>query len=154
MKKRPSIPYEDASSGNAAIAELQNILGKFGCQSFGTMTDVERGCMMVQFKWRGRNISLEASWNGYAAAYLRVHPWNSARRYGQVAYRERALAQAKISVCSILRDWVKGQVTAIECGVMSFEAAFMPHILLPSGERLIDVVEARILSLAPPEKKP
>lgn len=30
----------------------------------------------------------------------------------------------------MLRDWVKGQTTAVECGIMSFEAAFMPHMLL------------------------
>lgn len=46
-------------------------------------------------------------------------------------------------MCSVLRDWVKGQVTAVECGIMSFEAAFMPHMLLPTGERVIDRLEAK-----------
>ena len=31
---------------------------------------------------------------------------------------------------------------AIECGVMSFEAAFMSHMLLASGERVIDRVQS------------
>jgi hypothetical protein len=32
-----------------------------------------------------------------------------------------ALKQDHVVVNSILRDWIKGQVTAIECGVLSFE---------------------------------
>lgn len=43
-----------------------------------------------------------------------------------------------MSVCSVLRDWVKGQTTAVECGVLSFETAFMPYMLLPDGRRVID----------------
>ena len=62
------------------------------------------------------------------------------------------IEQAKISVCSVLRDWTKGQITAVECGVMSFEAAFMPHILLPSGERVIDRVQSELLLPAPDSK--
>ncbi|MGI8425024.1 MAG: hypothetical protein ACR2M4_00160 [Actinomycetota bacterium] len=67
-------------------------------------------------------------------------------------HEQRAMLQAQTSVCSVLRDWAKAQITAIECGVMSFEAAFMPHMLLPSGERVIDRVRADNL-LPPAEEK-
>ncbi|WP_282294852.1 hypothetical protein [Stenotrophomonas sp. PS02289] len=43
-----------------------------------------------------------------------------------------------VAVYSILRDWVKGQVTAIEIGMLTFEAAFLSHILLPSGRTVIE----------------
>ncbi|MGI8425023.1 MAG: hypothetical protein ACR2M4_00155 [Actinomycetota bacterium] len=69
-----TIPYESATSGDRALAELQRILAKFGCSTFGTMVDVERGCTLVVFRWRGRQVSLEASWKGYAAAWLKEHP--------------------------------------------------------------------------------
>ena len=36
---------------------------------------------------------------------------------------------------AILRDWIKGQVTAIETGVLSFEAVFMPYMLMLTGAR-------------------
>ena len=39
------------------------------------MTDAERGCTMVQFRHRSRVVSLEASWKGYAAAWLKLHPY-------------------------------------------------------------------------------
>lgn len=150
-----SLPYETATAGDKALAELQRVLAKFGCQSFGTMTDAERGVTIIQFKHRNRQVSLEASWKGYAQAWSKAHPFVSSYRRGSLSrteYDQRALNQGRVSVCSVLRDWVKGQITAVECGVMSFEAAFMPHMLLPSGERLIDRVQADKLLPAPDEK--
>ncbi len=146
-----TLPYERATSGTKALTELQNTLAKFGCQSFGTMTDAERGCTMVQFKWRNRSVSLEANWKGYAAAWQRAHPWAKAPGNDRAAYDRKALELGKVAVCSVLRDWVKGQITAVECGVMSFEAAFMPHMLLSDGRRLIDKVQADNLLPAPTE---
>ena len=145
------LPYETATSGDKALVDLQRTLAKFGCQSFGTMIDAEVGETIVQFKWKNRTVSLRASWKGYANAILKAHP---PRGYGTQRTKaiERANEQAKISVCSVLRDWTKGQITAVECGVMSFEAAFMPHMLLPSGERVIDRVQADKLLPAPEEK--
>ena len=147
-----SLPYETATAGDKALAELQRVLAKFGCQSFGTMTDAERGVTIIQFKHRNRHVSLEASWKGYAQAWIKAHPYNAWTRMPRNQYDQKALKQAQASVCSVLRDWVKGQVTAVECGIMSFEAAFMPHMLLPSGERLIDRVQADKLLPAPDEK--
>jgi hypothetical protein len=148
-----SLPYETATSGDKALIELQRVLAKFGCSTFGTMVDAERGMTIVQFVWRERRLSIEASWNGYAAAWLKQHPWRFGMRSTRQQHKQRALAQAKIAVCSVLRDWVKGQVTAIECGVMSFEAAFMPHMLLSSGERVVDHVQRQGLLPAPADQK-
>ena len=147
-----SLAYETATAGDKALIELQRTLAKFGCQSFVTMTDAERGCTLAQFQWRNRHISLEASWKGYAAAWLKANPYTHRTRGTRAEHDQKALRQAQMSVCSVLRDWVKGQVTAIECGVMSFEAAFMPHMLLPSGQRVIDKVQADNL-LPPPDEK-
>jgi metal-sulfur cluster biosynthetic enzyme len=135
-----SIPYEAAVAGDRAIAELQKTLNAFGCQSFGVMTDQERQVMIVAFKWRDRQVHLEASWAGYAQALIRKSRWRP----------EEAFKQAKIAVCSVLRDWVKGQTTAVECGVMSFETAFLPHMLLKDGRRVIDAAEQAGV-LPPPE---
>jgi hypothetical protein len=141
-----SIPYATATAGDKALMELQRALSKFGCQSFGTMTDAENGKTIVQFRWHGREISLEASWKGYAAAWLKEHPYSHRTRGTRADHEAKALEQAKKSVCSVLRDWVKGQTTAVECGIMSFDAAFMPHMLLPSGQRVVDYMkEAKLL---------
>lgn len=141
MKK--SIPYAEAVAGPNAIQEMQKTLAAFGCSSFGTMTDNDRGCMIVMFKWRDQQVQLEASWSGYVQL-LQKAGWRD---------KEKALKQAKISVCSVLRDWVKGQTTAVECGVITFHEAFMAHMVLPNGQRVIEAARsAKILPQPTPQK--
>lgn len=144
-KKKSGLPYEHATSGDAALGELQRILLGFGCSQFGTMQDVENGETILQFKHRGREVSLHVSWRGYAAAYLKKYPYNRYRKLKEQDYKNQALKQGKIAVCSILRDWVKAQVTAIETGMMSFDAVFMPHMLLANGDRLVDYIQRQKL---------
>lgn len=143
------LPYENATAGDRALAEMQKTLSAFGCQSFGTMTDNERGCMIVAFKWRDRQVNLEASWKGYAVAWLKANPYSYRSKGTRADHEAKALKQAKVAICSILRDWVKGQTTAIECGVLSFEAAFMPHMLLKDGRRVLDAAQQANLLPAP-----
>jgi hypothetical protein len=50
-----------------------------------------------------------------------------------------------------LRDWIKGSVTAIEAGILSFEAAFLPYMLAADGRPLLD--RAVELLPAPGEEK-
>ena len=88
-----------------------------------TMIDAERQVIVVAFRWRNRQVQLEASWKGYAQAWVKQHPW---KRGSRVDHDRKALDIGRVAVCSVLRDWVKGQTTAVECGIMSFEAAFMP----------------------------
>lgn len=134
-----TLPYSRATAGGNALQEIQKILAGFGCQSFGTMTDNERGCMIVAFKWRDRQVSMEASYRGYAVALLKERKQLTAdgQPRSQKAMGD-AVGTARVAVCSLLRDWIKGQVTAIECGVLTFEDAFMPHMLLKDGRRVID----------------
>ena len=138
-----NLPYESATAGDRALAELQRVLEGFGCQNFGTMIDNERQVVIVAFKWRERQVHMEASWKGYAVAWTKRHPWKQGAR---VDHDRRALAQGRISVCSVLRDWVKAQTVAIECGILQFEEVFMPHMLLPDGRRVIQAArEAKVL---------
>ncbi len=55
---------------------------------------------------------------------------------------------AGVAAYSILRDWIKGQITAIETGVLSFEGAFLGQILLANGRTVIEHAEAS--QLLPP----
>ncbi len=65
-------------------------------------------------------------------------------------HQQKASQIAEMAIYSILRDWIKGQVTAIETGLMSFEAAFMPHLMLPNGQRILDVVDEKFPGLMTP----
>lgn len=142
-----ALPYESARSGSAALSEAEKILRKFGCSNFGIMNDWDRGVVIVQFEWKERRVHLEASWRGYAEAWLKENPWTHRRRVNRQAWEMEARRKGEMAVPSILRDWIKGQVTAIEMGMMPFEHAFMPHMLTYDGARLID--KAKLL-LEPP----
>jgi hypothetical protein len=135
------LPYENATSGGAALEDIRKLLTKFGCARFGTMTDQEQGELIVQFTYRGRDITAKASYKGYAAAWLKEHPYGQRTRGTKTEHEAKALKQAEISVCSILRDWIKGQVVAIETGILTFEGAFLGQILLPNtGKTVLDAV--------------
>lgn len=125
---------------------MQKILRAFGCQKFGSMIDDAEGTLLVQFEYRGRNVSVTASSKGYAAAWLRIH-----KATGK-ANEAKALKIGRTAVYSILRDWIKGQIMAIETGVLSFEGAFLGQILLGNGQTVLDFVtrDAKVLSIEGP----
>lgn len=135
-----ALPYERATSGDRAIGEMQKLLRAFGCTKFGHMTDDAAGTLLVQFEHRGRQVCVTASAKGYAAAWMRHH-----KATGR-ANEAKALKIGNVAVYSILRDWIKGQITAIETGVLTFEGAFLGQILLPSGRTVLEhATEAKLL---------
>lgn len=133
-----ALPYENATSGDKAMAEIQRILQQFGCNKFGTMIDFEAGTLLVQFEWQGQRVTFPASFKGYAASWLKQNPWSSRRQSSQKEWERKALDIGSVAVYSILRDWIKAQVTAVETGLVSFEEVFLAHLLLPNGKRLIE----------------
>ena len=148
-----SLPYENATSGGKALSDLNAILTKFGCTRFGTMTDIEKGELLVQFSYKGRDVSARASYRGYAAAWLKEHPYTVRTRITRQKHEEKALRQAEISVCSILRDWIKGQVMAVETGILTFEGAFLGQIMLSNGRTVLEAVQDQNLLPAPATAK-
>ena len=82
--------------------------------------------------------------------FLKKRPWSYKHRSTKQEYEQAALRQGYIAVNSILRDWIKGQVTAVECGILSFEAAFLPHMLTADGRPLLE----RVNELLPKPDEP
>lgn len=142
-----ALPYENATSGQSAINDMQKILRGFGATSFGCMEDFEAGEVIVQFTHRERTVVVKASSAGYAAAWLRHHPYTSRHRGTLADYQRRAKQLGQTAVYSILRDWIKGQVTAIEVGMLSFEGAFLGQIRLSDGRTVLDHVGPKLLAL-------
>lgn len=134
------LPYENATSGERALGEIQKILRGFGCNKFGSMVDDGKQEIMVQFEYRGRQVSVSASARGYASAWLKQHPYTTRTRCSRIDHERKAVQIASTAVYSILRDWIKGQVMAIETGILSFEGAFLGQILLPSGRTILETV--------------
>lgn len=150
--KRPkpvSVPYAHATSGSAARDEITKILSRFGCESVGFMDDFAERSVILAFKHRGRPVQLRASAKGWATMFLKANP-TGPRTKNKAAWETEALDQGFIAVNSILRDWVKGQITAVETGIMSFEAVFFAHMLTSDGRALMDV--AANAGLLPPPR--
>lgn len=137
-----SLPYENATSGEKALGEIQKLLRGFGCAKFGSMSDDEAQEILIQFEYRSRMVNVKASIRGYAAAWLREHPHSYRVKGSKVDHERRAMGIASIAVYSILRDWIKGQITAIETGILSFEGAFLGQILLGNGKTVLEHVVA------------
>lgn len=148
-RKRPKpVPYSGATSGAAARDEIVKLLQSFGCESVGFMDDFADKAVILAFKHRGRPVQLRASAKGWAAMYLKANPWSFGRKKDRGAWERAALDQGLIAVNSILRDWMKGQITAIETGILSFEAVFFPYMLTNDGRPVIDTINS--MGLLPP----
>jgi hypothetical protein len=149
-----TVPYESATSGDAARGEITKLLRRFGCSSIGFMDDFEKLEVLLAFEHRGNRVQLRASAKGWAALYLREHPYNASRmRKTRQQHEAQAMDQGLIAINSILRDWVKGQVTAVECGIMSFTAVFMPYMLAADGRPMLEHIISQGLLPAPAENQ-
>jgi hypothetical protein len=141
-----SVPYATASSGAQARDDITKVLRRFGCESVGFMDDFEKHEVLLAFTHRGRSIQLRASAKGWAQMYLKENPYTYRRSGTRIDYEQKALAQGHRAVNSILRDWIKGQMTAVECGIFSFEAVFMPYMLTEDGRTMHERMdELRVL---------
>ncbi|UPK03153.1 hypothetical protein [Bradyrhizobium sp. 170] len=129
-------PYAQATSGIAARDEITRLLRRFGCEQIGFMDDYEKYEVMLVFKHRGRQMQLRASAKGWASLYLKEHPYNYRHKGDEQQHRNKALAQGQIAINSILRDWVKGQLMAVETGILSFDAVFLPFMLTHDGRTI------------------
>ncbi len=133
-----TLPYATARSGMRAREEILKILQRFGAESVGFMDEFDTHTVILAFTLHGQPVQLRASAQGWAAAYLRENPWTHRRRYERTEWEQRALDQGMSAVNSILRDWVKGQITAIETGILTFEHVFMPFMLASDGRPLLE----------------
>lgn len=141
-----AVPYESATSGARAREEITSLLRRMGCEEVGFMDDFAKHEVLLAFRHRGRPVQLRASAKGWAAMFLKARPYGHRTRGTRQDHEQKALRQGLVAVNSILRDWVKGQVVAVECGMMSFEAVFMPHMITNDGRPLIErVLEAKML---------
>lgn len=137
-----NLPYATASSGSKAREEILKILRHFGCESVGFMDQFDTKTLILAFTWRERNVQLKASAQGWANAYLKENPWTHRRQSTQAEWEQRAIEQGMVAVNSVLRDWIKGQVTAIETGILTFEHVFLPYMLMHDGRPLIEHAQA------------
>jgi hypothetical protein len=154
-----SIPYSSATTGAKARDEITAVLRRFGAEQIGFMDDYAKHEVLLAFVHRGRQVQLRASAAGWAQMWLKSNPWTYLRRSTKQEWEQAALRQGHIAVNSILRDWVKSQLTMIEAGILSFEGIFLPHMLTHDGRTLLEranemlpPVEDKVVKLAGPRQ--
>jgi hypothetical protein len=149
--KKAGIAYASATAGHRAREETIKWLRRLHCEGIGFYDHFEEHELELHFRHRGRSHRLMVSAKGYAQGLLKQNPYNGHRRVGhrrlsRTEYEQQLLEQAHIAVSSILRDWVKGAVNAIESNAMTFEAAFMPHMLTADGRTVLQrITESNLL---------
>lgn len=142
-----NVPYANATSGEAARNEIIRILRRLGASKVGFMEDFDKNTLLLHFEHHGKVVSLEASAKGWAAMFLRAKPYSSRMRKSKQQYEVDAHVQGMVAINSILRDWVKGQATAVECGILSFQAVFLPYMLAPDGRPMIQhLIDQKLLT--------
>ena len=145
------LPFENATSGKRAINDLQKALEGLGASAFGYMQDYDHDDLIVQFRWRDQSVSIRANARGYAAMWLQRHPYRPRMQVTQEEYERRALERGRMAIFSSLRDALKGQITAIETGLWPFQYAFLPFLVLPSGETVMErLQQTNMLNLPGP----
>jgi hypothetical protein len=116
------------------------------------MDNFNEHSVLLAFTHRGRPFQLNASAKGWAQLWLRENLYSNRCRRSRTDYEQEALKQGHVAVNSVLRDWIKGQITAIECGVLSLEAVFMPFMLTTDGRPLHDRANELPLLQPKPQK--
>lgn len=134
------VPYARATGGGRVREEIVSLLRRFGCDSIGFLDKFGEKKLVLGFDYRGRSIRLEASAAGWAKLYLKANPWHDQRKSSRAEWEEKALEQGLRAAPSILRDWLKGQLTAVEAGILSFDNVFMPFMITERGETVAERV--------------
>jgi hypothetical protein len=146
-----TVPYSSASSGIRAREEITKVLRRFGAEEIGFLDKYNDQMVLLHFVHRGRRVQMPASARGWATLWLKENPWSSRMRHSEVEHHQKALQQGMVATNSMLRDWLKGQIVALETGLLSFEELFLPFMLTSSGQTVIERVRANS-ELLPPRR--
>jgi len=123
-----NVPYSRANSSKPRD-EITKLLIRLGCTKVGFMDELEEHAVVLFFVHRGNPVRLKVSALGWAEMYLKDHPKTPL---------PTAIKQGLIAINSILRDWVKGMVTAIETNAFTADALFLPFVVSPKGTTLAE----------------
>ena len=121
---RSTAQYSQAMSGSRAREEIAEMLTRHGCEAISFLHDFKTKELILSFRHGERIVELRASAQGWADETLKRMPYNNRMKLSEEEYRRRALQQGWVAVNSILRDWLRSQIEAIETGIFSFDSAF------------------------------
>lgn len=116
-------------------AEIERTLQRYGADAFAYATTADRA--MVEFSAHNRRVRFLLPLP-QAGERRFTHTPTGQQRAASVAQSERdkAVRQAWRALALL----IKAQMEAVEAGIVTFEVAFLPYTVLPSGRTVADDV--------------
>lgn len=135
-----TLPYASSIAGQAREREIRDMLKGVGASAVGFMVDDDTDMVIVQFRLKGREITVPVSIAAYERAWLAENPHTSRMRSTLEQHHQKAREQAERAVWAVLADWIKAQAAMIVCGFLDHDTAFLPHIHAKDGRRMVEVI--------------
>ncbi len=136
LKSMASVDPKDTTSVDLPVPDYEKAIGR---PIKGLRVGIPK-----EYRVDPMPAEIDALW-AQGAAWLKEHPYTNRTRGSKTDHERKAMNQAEVSVCSILRDWIKGQVMAVETGILTFEGAFLGQILLPNGRTVLEQAAETLL---------
>lgn len=136
-----SLPYSDSEANPLqAQARIRKMLLKFGVSRLRFDEDIEKGEIKVEFIYKEFPVSLPVNIHRLAERYLEDDPWTPRRRSSRSEWATKKKEVAQNAAFSLLEDFLKGLLMAVELGVFSFEEIFLSYFRDAQGRRLGEVI--------------
>jgi hypothetical protein len=151
-----TLPYATSAAGSAREGEIRQILRGCGASAVGFMVDDEAEQIIAQFQIGGRRVTIPVSVRAYRERWLAENPQSNRSRKTHAEYHEDAQRRAEAAAWAILRDWMKATAAMIAAGIVDADTAFLAHVHVPTGQRMIEAVRGSKggAALLPPPDKP
>lgn len=150
--------HATTTTKTATLAELEKVLGKYGCTSFFAGTD--GGDATIAFRVHGLNILMRVPLPDIGEKRFTHTPTGLPRNPDKVFDEHQAAVRA---TWRALLLFVKAKLVGVDQRLTTIEQEFLPHILLPGGgtfgDRVLpEIREAyetgRMPPLLPPTTRP
>lgn len=122
-----------------SLAEIRATLRRYGATSFAF--GEEAGWAMVGFAANDRKVRFALRLPDPDSAEFTRTPTGKSRT---AAAAESAYEAAVRQVYRVFAYVIKAKLEAVESGLVTFQAEFLAHLVLPGGQTVGDVVEDRV----------
>lgn len=118
-------------SADRSRAEIELLLRRFGADGFGYWSEGEKAA--IEFKHRGMRFRFAVKLpDRNDEAFTRTGTGRDRKADAALRLWEADIPRRWRSLCLV----VKAMLVGVEDGVLEFEQAFMPYIVLPDGKTL------------------
>lgn len=119
--------------------EIERVLLRFGATAQMWGRDDEVGIVLVRFRRRARGYEFRLQ-----LPRIEEFELTPTGKYRSKDVQLKAREQEERRRFRSLANYIKATLDAVDSGIIDFETAFLPHLLLPTGETLARRLEPEI----------